>query len=146
MSAVRMMAWVGAGVLLAACQSFPAYLPPANANAMVDVSRTSVTTICTGGKGYSVGKAARGGKLALPTDAGPVTLYAFVYLADYNVSYTCTPGLSFQPVVGGEYLFNIELEDQRCLPDLYRQGTENRTGLAIEASVGRPGACAMPGR
>ena len=146
MSGLRLCLLAGACSVLAACQSFPAYRVPTGPTTLVDVSRAQVTTICTGGKGYSVGKAAPGGKLPVPTDAGPVTLYAFVYLADYNVSYSCMPGLSFQPVAGSEYLFNLELEDQRCLPEIYRKGGENRTGLAIEASSARPGACAMPGK
>lgn len=146
MSPLRITAFVVAGSLLAACQTFPRYQAPLHGTAIVDVSRANVTTICTGGKGYSVAGAA-GGKLAVPVDAGPVTLYSFIYLQDYNVSYSCYPGLSFQPQAGSEYLFNIELDGQRCMPDLYRKDPANtRIGLQLEPSVERPGACAMPGK
>jgi hypothetical protein len=146
MNALRIATVLAAFSLLSACQTFPAYKVAQSGDmATVDVSRAAVTVLCTGGKGYSV-PSMRGGKLLIPADSGRVTLYSFIYLADYNVSYSCSPGLSFQPKAGEEYLFNIELEDQRCLPELYRKVDGNRIGLAFEDTLAGPGSCAMPGK
>ena len=146
MNAIRFGACLAAVTVLAGCQTFPRYTAPQGSDtATVDVSRANVTVLCADGKGYTV-STPPGRKLSVPTNLGRVTLYSFIYLADYNVSYSCQPGLSFQPKAGEEYLFNIELEDQMCLPDLYRKEEGSRVGLAMEASVARPGACAMPGK
>jgi hypothetical protein len=145
MNPVRMLLAGAAATLLSACQTFPRYIPPTQDVAYVDVSRSQVTAVCTGGRGYTVA-ATPGKKLAVPVNAGPVTLYAFLYIQDYNVSYSCYPGLSFQPEAGAEYLFNMEIDAQACFPEIYRKAEGNRTGLAIEPSAGKPGTCAMPGK
>jgi hypothetical protein len=146
MSALRIATGLAVVSLLSACQTFPRYnLAQGGPTATVDVSRANVTVLCSGGKGYSV-PTVRGGKLLIPANEGRVTLYSFIVLADYNVTYSCSPGLSLQPKAGEEYLFNIEFEDQKCLAELYRKAEGNRVGLAIETSLAGPGLCAMPGK
>ena len=130
-----------AACVASGCSSLPRYAGPAagEPTAIVDTSRVQPTMICTNGTLYQVGPA-RDNRLAIPTSSR-VALYHFVYIDDYNVSYTCNPGISFQPVNGLTYLFNLEIEDQKCRVEIYREGESNRTGLGLEWSVRPPQYC-----
>lgn len=130
-----------AAATLCGCVSLPPYFaPPAGEQtAIVDTSRVKPTAICTNGTLYSV-SAPRDNRLVVPTNTR-VALYSFVQLADYNVTYTCNPGISFKPANGVSYLLNLEIEDQKCRMEVYKQGGSNRTGLDVEASVGAAQYC-----
>jgi len=130
-----------AAATLSGCVSFPPYPGPAagEPTAIVDTSRVKPTTICTNGTLYTV-KAPRDNKLVIPA-TGRVGLYSFVQLYDYNVTYTCDPGVSFKPANGVSYLLNMEIEDQKCRLEVYREGGKNRTGLDLEMSIGAPQFC-----
>jgi hypothetical protein len=136
---VRMSLAVSTMLALTACVGFPAYQGPAPGapSAVVDIHRINASSICTDGKFYSI-PSANGGKLLLPA-TGRIGLYSFVSIVDYNVSYTCAPGLSFQPEPGQEYLMNLETDGEGCKLEVYRKSDANRIGLELEPSVG-PGA------
>jgi FKBP-type peptidyl-prolyl cis-trans isomerase len=130
-----------AAATLCGCVSLPPYTGPAagEPTAIVDTSRVKPTSICTNGTLYSV-KAPRDNKLVIPA-SGRVALYSFVELYDYNVTYSCGPGISFKPANGVSYLLNMEIEDQVCRLEIYRQGGKNRTGLDLEMSIAGPQYC-----
>lgn len=127
--------------MLSACVGLPPYkAPPAGPEtATVDVSRMNASSICTDGTLYSVGRV-KDGRLTVPTTSR-VALYSWVYISDYDTSYSCMPGVSFKPEAGGSYLMNLELESKGCRVEVYRQGADNRIGLDVEASAAPPQYC-----
>jgi hypothetical protein len=140
-AAKSLLAATIAAATLSGCVSLPPYVAPAagEPTAIVDTSRVQPTSICSNGTLYSV-KAPRDNKLVVPAN-GRVAIYTWVELYDYNVTYSCGPGVSFQPAKGASYLLNLQIEDQKCLMEVYRQGGQNRTGLDIEPSAAGPQFC-----
>lgn len=123
------------------CANLPPYREPApsEATATVDVSRINPGAICVAGKLY--GLAARpGGQVVVPTDTR-VALHSFLYIADYQVSYSCYPGVSFQPVPGERYLMNLEYDSKACHLEVYRKDDAAPVGLDLVPSVGPPVYC-----
>lgn len=137
---VRMGLPALAALALTACVGFPPYKGPAHGapTAVVDVHRINATSICTDGKFYSL--PANTGLVLLPA-TGRVGIYSFMSIADYNVTYTCAPGLSFKPEPGQEYLMNVENDGKGCKLEVYRKSDANRIGLELEPSVGAGAYC-----
>lgn len=133
--------FAGAMLLLAACTTLPPYRAPAASaeTAVVDVSRIDPSAICVDGKLYKL-DAVPGKKLQVPTDTR-VALHSFVYISDYNMNYSCYPGVSFQPKPGAEYLMNLEMDSRACVLEVYRKDSELPVGLALELSEGPPQYC-----
>lgn len=132
---------ISSTLVLIGCASLPPYVPPAagEASAIVDVSRMHADSICTKGVFYSVTKP-KDGKLLVPA-SGRVALYSYIQIAGYNVNYTCLPGISFQPESGQSYLLNLEIMDQKCRLEIYREGAKNRVGLDVVPSAGPGNYC-----
>lgn len=132
---VRMAAGLGLVSMLTACVGLPPYKapPPGEGTAVVDVSRLNLSSVCHGGKAYSVGKV-KDNKLVVPAD-GRMGFFSFLYISEYYSSYSCMPGVSFKPEAGREYLLNFELDGEKCWLEAYRKGAANRTGLDIEPTV-----------
>ena len=130
-----------AAATLSGCVSFPPYVPPAagEPSAIIDTSRVNASLLCSNGTLYSV-KAPKDNKLTVPADRR-IAVYSALTLVDYNVTYSCSPGLSFKPVSGVSYLLNLEVENQVCRIEVYREGAKNRTGLDLEWTVRGPQDC-----
>ena len=130
--------------VLSGCASLPPYRPPMPSaqTAMVDVSRISADAICVDSTVYEVGTVA-GGKLIVPTD-GRIALHSSVYIADYDVNYSCYPGISFQPRAGAEYLMNLEVGSSACRLEVYRKDEAAPVGLALVPSIGPSTWCGKP--
>lgn len=126
---------------LAACAGFPPYLGPAPGlpTARIDLQRAHADTLCVGGKLYSL--TAPQPKVLVVPAVGRVGLYSFASIADYNVTYTCMPGISFKPVPDETYLLNFENDSKACHLEVYHEGAANRIGLDVEPSVGNPAYC-----
>ena len=130
--------------VLSGCASLPPYRPPMPSaqTAVVDVSRISADAICVDSTVYEVGEVA-GGKLIVPTDSR-IALHSFVYIADYDVNYSCYPGISFQPRAGAEYLMNLEVGSSACRLEVYRKDEAAPVGLALVPSIGPSTWCGKP--
>lgn len=141
MKMIRTLGVLCGMALMTACSSLPRYQPPPAGPdvAMVDLSRINANAICTGGELYDIGPV-EDNMLPVPTDSR-VALYGWVYISDYYASYSCMPGISFQPEPGVTYLMNLELESKSCRAEVYRTGADNRVGLDVVPSVGPPSLC-----
>ena len=142
MSLLRVLPILAASAALSACATLPPYAaPPAGADtATLDLSRlANAGPICVNGSQYALGSI-KDGKLIVPT-TGRIGLYSFLLIADYNVTYTCHPGISFRPAPGEVYLVNMEATGSGCLLEVYRKSDRNRIKLDIEATAGLPQYC-----
>lgn len=130
-------------LLLSACQSFPPYGSPAAGTdiATIDLSRSNVSSICVNGELYTVTRASGDlTKLPVPTNTR-VGINSFYYYSGYQVSYSCAPGISFQPKAGEHYLVTFENDSNGCRLEVYRKDEPSRIGLAIERSIAQAQYC-----
>lgn len=136
-----LLAMAGA-MLLSGCSSLPRYVPPSAdlPQATVDVSLLPQPSVCVAGKLYSANKGPDG-RISVPATGARVAIHSFVYIDDYNVSYSCYPGISFRPEEGAGYTTRVEIEDQKCRLEVYREGAKNRVGLDLVESIGPPYLC-----
>lgn len=129
-------------LVLVACASLPPYAQPSPGplTATLDVSRLgNVGPICTDGNQYALG-AIKDRKIIVPA-TGRVGLYSFLIISDYNMNYTCHPGISFKPEPGQTYVLNMETESKGCMLEVYRKSDINRIGLDVESTAGPPQFC-----
>jgi hypothetical protein len=129
-------------LMLPACVTLPPYKAPSKDDpnvAIVDVSRIPSGSICTGGVLYTLGNM-KTKDIPVPTNSR-AGVYSFVYIAEYQVSYSCQPGISFQPEPGKHYLMNLEIQDQKCNLEVYEKSDANRTGLQLVPKIGPPEYC-----
>ncbi len=127
---------------LTACVSLPQYKAPSTNDpgiAILDLSRIPSGSICSAGVLYSFNNS-REKELAVTT-TGRIGISSYVQMADYQVTYSCYPGVSFKPEAGKRYLLNLEIEDQRCRLEIYEKGAKNRTSLALVPDLGPPQYC-----
>lgn len=131
----------GCALTLAGCVSLPPYRAPSASaeTATVDVGRINASAICVDGTLYKLG-ATPGRQVQVPTNTR-VALYSFVYISDYDASYSCYPGVSFQPRSGANYLMNLEYDSKACKLEVYRKEEQAPIGLALEPSAGPPVFC-----
>lgn len=142
MNVLLKTAVMGAALLSVACAGLPPYQAPSKSDpgsAIVDFSRIPSGSICTNGVLYAFNNS-REKEQAVPT-GGRVGISSYVMMADYQVTYSCYPGLSFKPEAGKQYLLNVEIEDQKCRLEVYEKGAPNRTGLALVPNVLPPQFC-----
>jgi len=132
----------GAALFTIGGASLPPYQAPPKTDpgaAILDLSRIPSGSICTNGVLYAFNNS-REKELAVPT-GGRIGISSYVMMADYQVTYSCYPGLSFKPEAGKQYLLNVEIEDQKCRLEIYQKGAQNRTGLALVPGVLPPQFC-----
>jgi hypothetical protein len=124
-----------AGTSMCACTGFPTYkAPPAGPDtATIDVSRINASTLCTNGHFFTIGPV-KDGQLVVPA-TGRTAVYSWVSIAEYQVTYTCMPGVSFQPDAGQSYLLNLEVDGKACRLEIYQKGAPNRIGLDLVRSA-----------
>lgn len=142
MNDVLKIAAMGAALFSIGCASLPPYQAPSKTDpgsAILDLSRIPSGSICTNGVLYAFNNS-REKELAVPT-GGRVGISSYVMMADYQVTYSCYPGLSFKPEAGKQYLLNVEIEDQKCRLEIYQKGAQSRTGLALVPGVLPPQYC-----
>jgi len=142
MNDVLKIAAMGAALFSIGCASLPPYQAPPKTDpgaAILDLSRIPSGSICTNGVLYAFNNS-REKELAVPT-GGRIGISSYVMMADYQVTYSCYPGLSFKPEAGKQYLLNVEIEDQKCRLEIYQKGAQNRTGLALVPGVLPPQYC-----
>lgn len=126
-------------VLLSSCTVLPAYRGDGAAIARLNMAALQDGWICAGGKRYQLQADASG---YAPVPAGQrVTVGRAFYAQGYNVSYRCNSAISFVPEAGASYYGNFELAAERCRVEIYREQQSSRTGLAFDATLGRPEYC-----
>lgn len=122
---------------LSACSLAPYKPAPGEPTAVINVKNVPGPSICTDkGRRYSL-VPDRNNEAKIPANER-LTLYSFVYIAGYNVSWSCMPGIGFTPEAGKAYYGTVESENQRCRYELYRAGADNRIGLDFEPTIAPP--------
>ncbi len=129
-------------VSLSGCSMLPRYeAPPAGPDtATIDMSRFAVANVCHHGKAYSLQKPADG-KVVVPVD-GRIRVTGIAQFMGFNMIYTCTPGISFQPEAGQTYFMNLRALSQGCIMEVYKiDPSEPRVGLTMVPDVGSSLRC-----
>jgi hypothetical protein len=123
---------VSAAALLGGCVVLPVYEPAVGeATAALDTEFMPPTiAICVDGAGYKVRKDADG-TVRLPADRR-ISLYTTLVMADYNVTYTCHPGASYQFDPTKRYVATVHNDSRGCAIDLVQENPDTPTGLAVE--------------
>lgn len=135
-------AMVCAVAALSGCAMLPRYeAPPAGPDtATIDMSRFVVANVCHHGKAYSLQKPADG-KVVVPVD-GRIRVTGIAQFMGFNVIYTCTPGISFQPEAGQTYFMNLRALSQGCIMEVYKiDPSEPRVGLTMVPDVAPSARC-----
>lgn len=137
MSRKLMTALPVATLLLGGCMVLPKYVPAAGEPvAIIQADRLPSPSFCADGVGYDATVAADG-TMQVPANKR-ISLYSYVVLADYNVTYTCMPGASYTFDPGKRYVAAIEHVQGGCAIDLVQVRDEAETGLATEPSESGP--------
>jgi hypothetical protein len=133
-------AWILGWIAIAAtsgCASLPAYtFQPGEITATVNLKGVPAPSFCAGGTMYKF-TPDKQGRAHVPVGKR-IDVNSFVYLSGYQQYWTCHAGMSFVPEASLSYLVNLEMRDQACRVEIYREGASNRTGLDLEPSFGRP--------
>jgi hypothetical protein len=137
MSRKLLFALPTATLLLGGCMILPKYTPAAGEPvATIQADRLPSPSFCADGVGYDA-KVAPDGTIQVPANKR-VSLYSYVVLADYNVTYTCMPGRSFTFEPGKRYVGAVQHLTGGCAIDLVQLNDGTETGLAPEPSESGP--------
>ena len=137
MSRNRLLALPAVFALLGGCMILPTYAPAAGEPvAIIQADRLPSPSFCADGVGYDA-KVAADGTIQVPANKR-VSLYSYVVLADYNVTYTCMPGASYTFDPGKRYIGAVQHVPGGCAIDLVQLSDATDTGLAPEPSESGP--------
>ncbi|MEG3792117.1 hypothetical protein V1318_18525 [Lysobacter sp. CCNWLW3] len=126
-----------AAASLTACSSLSPYpFQPGEPSAVVNLSDVPSPFFCVGGTNYKF-VPDKQQRARVPVGKR-IAVNSFVYIGGYQSYWTCTAGMSFVPDAGHQYLVNLEMRDQACRLEVYREGADNRVGLDLEPSFDRP--------
>ena len=114
---------------------------PGEATARIDLTRVMEPEICLDGEIYRLRKD-RDGYSEIPAGRRLV-LRSRYYSQGYPASYVCSPALGLQAQAGGRYLGNLELRNDRCHLEVFREDAQGNGGLAREASVDASARCVL---
>jgi hypothetical protein len=128
---------LAAAALLAGCASLSPYpFQPGEATAVVNLTDVPSPWFCVGGTNYKFAPDKQ--QRALVPVGKRIAVNSFVYLSGYQSYWTCTVGMSFVPDADHRYLVNLEMRDQACRLEVYREGADNRIGLDLEPTFDQP--------
>lgn len=127
-----------AALLLSACHSLPVYEPTAS-DASIAFIGMGRPAFCTASGRYGLDVVAADGYRSAKVPAGQrLTLWTGMTFDGYQVISRCSPALAFTPAAGGSYIVNAGLSSGQCFIELVREDKSRDTGVALEASVGKP--------
>jgi hypothetical protein len=127
---------IAGSLLLGGCVA--PYVPaPGEAIAQVNLSVLSGPVfMCRGGQNNRLSQDGQG-YAQVPAGAR-VSIEESYMASNGTYSYSCSPGVSFQPEASKHYAMSFDLRDGMCYASLFREDDSTPTGLALEPSVGRP--------
>ena len=115
-------------VALAGCATYLPYeLPPNAETVKIRLSTVPKPWICADGKPRALSLDEKG-YATIPAGA-PVTIGAGYTSGSANVTYSCSPRISFVPLRGETYQQDFDIESERCTARVYREVSTNPVGL-----------------
>ncbi|MDM4769231.1 hypothetical protein [Solimonas sp. SE-A11] len=136
---MRRIILAAAGVmLLQGCM--PTYVAPSGTKtARVNIAQSGSLALCTDDRLFNL-SAQPDNYVEVPAGQR-ISLQRSFTSQGYNVSHSCSTGISFVPEEGQSYYANFELREERCILLVFREVPESRVGLGIEHSLGKRQYC-----
>lgn len=132
------VAALAAAAALSGCAGLPLYtFKPGEPSAEVNLTGIPSPSFCVAGTAYRFAADKKTQRAPIPVGQR-VAVRSFVYLSGYQQYWTCNAGMSFIPEAGRGYLVNLEMRNQACRLEVYREGAANRIGLDLEPTFNRP--------
>jgi len=135
----RLALAVAAALALQGCVK--TYVAPKGVKtARVNVSASGDLRLCTQNTQYALSRSPDN-YVEVPSGER-ITLTRSFYSQGYNVSHSCTAGISFIPAAGQSYYADFDLRSERCILLVFRELPESRVGVGLEHSLGKRDYCA----
>lgn len=124
-------------ILLQACAN-PIYKNVANEKtAHLKVLYNTTVSICTQGAVFDLRKNPKQDFYVIPANKR-FDLTSTASYSGYQITYYCSPKISFKPEEGKTYLLDLSVTGDRCILDLAQEDKASKTGLAPDLTVGPP--------
>jgi len=114
---------------------------PGQATARVNLNHVMQPEMCLNGEIYRL-PVDQAGYSRIPAGQR-VVLRSRHYVQGYPASYVCNPSLSLVPQAQGSYYANLELRNDRCRLEVFREDPQSAVGLAHEPSVTPGDRCVL---
>jgi len=136
MTPVRLIALLVLCLAMSGCKVLPTYRPTSG-EALADVKlspnlQNDKLQMCDGGTCYQLLPV--DGHVRVPANRR-IALYKSLVASGYQVTYSCSPGVTFVPRTEVNYYADFALRAEKCQFGVYRIDAMSRVGIRFEPTV-----------